>query len=83
MLGVIDFGSFYDFCNYILELNSDSVHNVFLNKVFMFSVKVCSNKLDLYENMCAFKRIQCALDREDIPIVNTTSPCTEKKGGNI
>jgi hypothetical protein len=49
----------------------------------MFSVKVCSNKLDLYENMCAFKRIQCALDREDIPIVNTTSPCTEKKGGNI
>ena len=47
------------------------------------TVKVCSNKLDLYENMCAFKRIQCALDREDIPIVNTTSPCTEKKGEDI
>ena len=35
VLGVIDFASFYDFCNYILELNSDSVHNVFLNKVFI------------------------------------------------
>ncbi|XP_052093084.1 uncharacterized protein LOC127729350 isoform X2 [Mytilus californianus] len=43
-------------------------------------VKVCSNTLDLYTNICSFKKIQCALDREDTIIENTISPCEEKKG---
>ncbi|KAK3105571.1 hypothetical protein FSP39_000840 [Pinctada imbricata] len=42
------------------------------------SPKVCSNKLDKYSNMCQFKRVQCRMDLEHIPLYNTTTPCDER-----
>nr|XP_011437301.2 uncharacterized protein LOC105335200 isoform X1 [Crassostrea gigas] len=43
------------------------------------SPKVCSNMLDLYPNMCVFKKVMCMLDLEHVPL-NTTTPCFDKSG---
>ena len=48
--------------------------------VISFSAKVCSNMLDLYPNMCVFRKVMCMLDLEHIPL-NTTTPCFDKGGG--
>lgn len=51
----------------------------YVNSV-IFLAKVCSNMLDLFPNMCVFKKVMCMLDLEHVPL-NTTTPCFDKSGG--
>ena len=51
--------------------------------IFHFVAKVCSNKLDLYPNMCIFKQVQCQMNLEHIPEFNTTTPCEENGSGEF
>lgn len=38
--------------------------------------------LDLFPNMCVFKKVMCMLDLEHVPL-NTTTPCFDKSGGKL
>ena len=63
---------------YVLTIWGKVYHMMFC--CYFISAKVCSNMLDLYPNMCVFRKVMCMLDLEHIPL-NTTTPCFDKGGG--